>query len=145
MLATQLTSTAASASPSNLRLPVLPAFFFCFIQVADASEKKGKSILRFMTVLQIPRHYNKHPSHTVLAFCYLSMLYFIAFLSYFQQHALRQIFPVIFLGKSIYFHLLLSQETNGQIFKETYPVYSFFFLYFFLYNIFVCKIMSLIS
>lgn len=40
MLATQLTSRAASASLSNLRLPVFPAFFFCFIQVTDASEKK---------------------------------------------------------------------------------------------------------
>lgn len=42
-------------------------FYFCFIQVTTASEK-GKSVLRFVTVLHIPRHYNKHPSHTVLVF-----------------------------------------------------------------------------
>lgn len=61
----------------------LPSSFVLF-KSPMPQKNKGKSILRVMTVLQIPRHYNKHPSHTMLAFCYLSMLYFIAFLSYFQ-------------------------------------------------------------
>ena len=47
-------------------------------------QKKGKSILRFKTVLHIPRHYNKQPSVLCLFSCYLSMLSFTASVSYFQ-------------------------------------------------------------
>lgn len=137
MLATQLTSRAASASQSNFRLPVSPAFLFCFIQVTDDSEKKKNQCWDSWQCYRFPGiTINIFP---ILCLLFVTCRCSTSLLSYliFNSMLLGKFSLLSFWGKSIYSHLLLSQKTNGQIFKEIYSVYSFFSVLFFYTTLFV--------